>query len=399
MTRFVLGLAALAATVISPLAAQEKHVSSIRRLDGTVISGAEAETFAKATLDRYHVAGAQISVLHHGKRVWMQSFGSRNVDSRLPMQNDSGMWAASITKSVFGTFVLQMVERGELDLDTPIEKLLPKALPEYEKYRDLASDPRWKKITPRHLLSHNAGFANFAALEPDGKLRIHFDPGTRFAYSGEGINLLQFVIEEKTGRTLTELEDERLFQPLGMKNTSLVWQDRFAEKIASGHDADGKVIGFSKRQRPRAAGSMTITIEDLTTFTEALLANQVITAKSRKELFKPSILIDSKYQFPTLLEAKSGEGPKVGLAYGAGWGLLTKTPYGPAFFKEGHGDGAQNYMICFEKSGTCMIMLTNSDNGEFAFRPLLEKVIGDTVTPWEWEGYTPERILEGRKHN
>ena len=63
-----------------------------------------------------------------------------------------------------------------------------------------------------------------------------------------------------------------------------------------------------------------------------------------------------------------------------------------------HGDGAQNYMICFERRQTCMILLTNSDNGELAFRPLLETIIGDTVTPWEWEGYTRAFIEESRKH-
>jgi hypothetical protein len=72
--------------------------------------------------------------------------------------------------------------------------------------------------------------------------------------------------------------------------------------------------------------------------------------------------------------------------------LLTHTRFGPAFFKEGHGDGAQNYIVCFLKSKSCMILLTNSDNGELAFRPLLETILGDTVTPWEWEGYTPEYI-------
>ena len=46
------------------------------------------------------------------------------------------------------------------------------------------------------------------------------------------------------------------------------------------------------------------------------------------------------------------------LAYGVGWGLLTHTRFGPAFFKEGHGDGAQNYMICFERRKACMILLT-----------------------------------------
>jgi len=51
------------------------------------------------------------------------------------------------------------------------------------------------------------------------------------------------------------------------------------------------------------------------------------------------------------------------------------------------------------RSGTCMILLTNSDNGEFAFRPLLETILGDTVTPWEWENYTLAGIMEARKHN
>jgi hypothetical protein len=59
---------------------------------------------------------------------------------------------------------------------------------------------------------------------------------------------------------------------------------------------------------------------------------------------------------------------------------------------------AQNYMICFERSKSCMILLTNSDNGELAFHRLLEKVLGDTVTPWEWEGYTREYIEASRKN-
>jgi len=53
-------------------------------------------------------------------------------------------------------------------------------------------------------------------------------------------------------------------------------------------------------------------------------------------------------------------------------------------------------MICFEKRKACMILLTNSDNGELAFRPLLETIFGDTVTPWEWEGYTEEYIRKNR---
>jgi hypothetical protein len=55
-------------------------------------------------------------------------------------------------------------------------------------------------------------------------------------------------------------------------------------------------------------------------------------------------------------------------------------------------------MICFERRRTCMVILTNSDNGELAFRPLFEGILGDTVTPWEWEGYTPAYIEQSRKN-
>jgi hypothetical protein len=54
-------------------------------------------------------------------------------------------------------------------------------------------------------------------------------------------------------------------------------------------------------------------------------------------------------------------------------------------------------MICFTRHGDCMILLTNSDNGELAFRALLEGILGDTVTPWVWEGYTPEQIMASRE--
>ena len=373
--------------------------ASIQRLDGSRITIAEAERFAQKTLDQAQVTGAQIAVLQHGKRVWVHSFGLRNKSKNLPMNNDTTTWAASITKSVFASFVMQMAQAGELNMDASIATDLPRPLPDYDKYKDLAGDERWRKITPRILLSHTAGFANFAALEPDQKLRIHWEPGTHFAYSGEGINLLQFVIEQKTGRSLTDLEQEHIFGPLGMHQTSLIWQPGFAANVAGGHDPDGKFSAFVQRTRPRAAGSMMTSINDLTTFTEALLGNKIMNAESRANMLKPVISIPNKHQFPTLDVEQGTEGSAVGLAYGTGWGLLTKTKYGPAFFKEGHGDGAENYLICFERSETCMIILTNSDNGELAFRPLLETIIGDTVTPWEWEGYTPEGVIEARKHN
>ena len=158
--------------------------SSIRRLDGSTISSAEAEAFARQTLADAHVTGAQLAVVDRGQLVWSAAFGMRRRDPALPMTTETTTWAASITKSVFSTYVMQLVERGEFSLDTPLAQLLPKPLNSYEAYKDTGSeivkDPAWQLVTPRILLAHSSGLLNFAFLEPDKKLHLHFKPGTRF---------------------------------------------------------------------------------------------------------------------------------------------------------------------------------------------------------------------------
>ena len=343
--------------------------------------------------------GAQIAIVDRGKLVWSAAYGLRRRDPALPMNPETTTWAASITKSLFSTYVMQLVERGEFSLDTPIAKLLPQPLHTYEPYRETATelvrDPHWLKVTPRILLAHTSGLLNFAFLEPDKKMHLHFAPGVRYSYSGEGLNLVQFVIEKKKGQPLDQLMRAALFTPLGMQRTGIIYRAEFAENVADRYNAAEGFIAKTQRFPARAGGSMTSSAEDLARFASALFAGKVIKPATRKNMLRPIIQIRTLHQFA--LKADEPNGKQVGLAYGVGWGLLTKTKYGPAFFKEGHGDGAQNYMICFERRQACMILLTNSDNGELAFRPLLEKIFGNTVTPWEWEGYTPSYIEASRR--
>ncbi len=365
---------------------------SIRRLDGSRLSTTEAAAFAKSTFANARVTGAQIAILDRGKLVWSAAFGLRRRDPDLPMQTDTNTWAASITKSVFATYVMQLVEKGEFNLDTPIAQMLPKPLDSYEPYRESASelvkDPRWPKVTPRMLLAHSSGLLNFANIEPDKKMRLHFDPGTQFWYSGEGLNIIQFAIEQKQQKPIDQLMQTAIFDPLGMKQTGMIYRQEFAPNMADRFDTEQKFRSQTKRFPARASGNMSTSVDDLARFAAALINGEILKPATVKEMFKPFIAIRTLHQFPLQANEPNGEeAERIGLAYGAGWGLLTKTPYGRAFFKEGHGDGAQNYMLCFERRKACMIILTNSDNGERAFKPLLEKLFGDTVTPWEWEGY------------
>lgn len=188
--------------------------------------------------------------------------------------------------------------------------------------------------------------------------------------------------------------------PLGMTRTGMIYRKEFEGDVADRYDLNEKFRSQTKRFPARAAGSMSTSVEDLASFAMALLDDKIIRGSTRAQMLKPVLYLTSEHEFPLHVDEKktSKEAEAVGLAYGVGWGLLTDTKWGHAFFKEGHGDGAQNYMICFEKHKSCMILLTNSDNGELAFRPLLETILGDTVTPWEWEGYTPSYIEQSRKN-
>ena len=96
------------------------------------------------------------------------------------------MYGASVTKAAFAYMVMQLVDEKRVDLDRPVSEYLPRPLPEYEDYTDLAGDERWRLLTPRLILTHRTGFANLRELEADRKLRFHFTPGERYAYSNEG---------------------------------------------------------------------------------------------------------------------------------------------------------------------------------------------------------------------
>jgi CubicO group peptidase (beta-lactamase class C family) len=238
------------------------------------------------------------------------------------------------------------------------------------------------------LLSHTCGFPNWRALEDDRKLKIHFEPGSRYAYSGEGIDLLQLVVETISGRPLEESMRERVFQPLGMTRTSMLWQDRFESNFANAYDEYGRSLGPHRWTRADAAGSMQTTAGDIARLLLAVMEGKQLRPATREQILRPQIRIKSKHQFPSLNEERTDQNGAIRLSYGLGWGLYW-SPAGEAAFKEGHDDGWRNYAVAFDKQKSGIVILTNSSNGEGIFQPVLETVLKDTFTPIEWEGYTP----------
>lgn len=363
----------------------------LKRLDGSRISIAEIEQAVTRLMREARVTGLSLAILNDNKVVYVKSFGFRNREEQMPLTENTVMYGASFTKAVFAYMVMQLVAEGILDLDRPIYQYLPKPLPEYEKYRDLASDDRYKLITTRMLLSHTAGFPNFRWMNPDEKLDIKFTPGSKYAYSGEGINLAQFVIEVITNKDVGEMMRDRIFKPFGMTRTSMTWEERFKDDLALGYDEKGQPLGHNQRRSVRAAGSMDTTISDFARFMEAVMQGKGVTKRMKEVMLTPQIQIRSKTQFPTISPETTEENRAIKLAYGLGWGLF-QTPFGRAYFKEGHDDGWENHAVAFPDKRIAIVLMANSSNGDSIFKELLETLLKDKYTPWKWESYIPYNL-------
>lgn len=341
-----------------------------------------------ALMQRERVNGLALAVIDAGKVSKVAAYGWRNVERRQPLTTDTVMYGASLTKAAFATMLLQLVDEGRLDLDAPLTQLLPRPLPEYRAsgadFSDLATDPRWRQLTPRMLLNHSSGFANFRWLEPDQKLRFHFTPGSRYAYSGEGFYLLQLIVEQGLGLDTGAEMQKRVFDRYGMARTSMRWRADFAANLADGYTADGKFEQHDERSNVRAAGSMDTTIADQAKLWAAVVRGDGLSAAARAELARPGLAIESRQQFPSLLKAVEPHNGDIGLA--AGLGIVTfRDRSGPAWFKGGHNDSTGNMVICLERGQRCVVMLANDVRAERIYPAIARLVLGETDMPWRWE--------------
>lgn len=362
-------------------------------------SNSAIDAEAKQTMARTHANGLAIAVIDHGRVSYVQAYGIRNAKGE-PLTTDTVMYGASLTKMVFAYHVLQLVDQGKLKLDTPIKDDLEKPLIEYGShsdqkfldkygpYTDLANDPRWQKITPRMSLTHSTGFNNFWFIEPDQMLRIHFDPGTRFSYSGEGLSLLQFAIEhgkrsQGLGVDVGDLTTAT-FTRLGMTRTRLMWRPDFASKLADGWNDKGQPQPHDERSNVRVAGSMDTTITDLSKFVAALVRGDGLSAAWRREMTKPQLKITTAHEFPPLAPDAPVAEQRQDLYGGLGV-IVFDGPQGHGFFKGGHNEQTANTVVCLEKSQRCVVVLSNDVRAEAGFADLVKFILGDTGVPYDWE--------------
>lgn len=341
------------------------------------------DSTARALMAREHVQGLALAVIEGGEIAHVAAYGIRNATGD-PLTTETIMYGASLTKTAFSYLVMQLVDEGKLDLDASIAGLLPRPLPEYDDYHDLAGDPRWKALTMRILLSHTTGFANFRWLEDDGKLRFHHDPGTRYGYSGEGFYIAQLVLEQALQLDVGREMQARVFDRFGMARTSMQWRPDFQANLADGFRADGTPEPHDERSSVSAAGSMDTDIADQAKLWAGIMRGDGLSRTARTEMVRPQVPITSAHQFPTLAHETDPANTAIGLA--AGLGLVTfRGPQGQVWFKGGHNDWTGNIVVCVERERRCLVLLSNDVRAERLYPDLVRAVLGETGMPWIWE--------------
>lgn len=385
MSKF-LSLLLLIVSITNPIFAQHKQII---KPDGSKIATETIDKMITRLMDTAEVTGLCLGIINENKISYIKAYGYKNKEKHELNDTATCFYAASLAKSLFACIVMQLVDSQMINLDKPLYTYLPKPLPEYDNYKDLASDDRWKLITARHCLDHTTGFPNLRQFNPRGnkKLEIFFTPGERYAYSGEGLRLLQMAVEIITIKPLEDLAQEKVFKPLKMTRTSFLWQPAFEDNYALGYDMNEDALQKRKRVKSDAAGSMETSIADYSRFIEAVMQGKLMSPQSKNDMLSPQINIHTKRQFPSLNNDTTTANKKIQLTYGLGWGLFN-SQYGKAFFKEGYDDGWVHFALNFPEKKMSVIVMCNSSNGESIFKELFEKLTGVEI-PWEWENYVP----------
>lgn len=363
-------------------------------LDGRALTTEFMDATVNRLMTANDVKGMAVALIADGQVQHVTGYGMRMVEKDLPIEPNTIIYGASLTKSTFACFVMRLVDEGRVDLDRPIDEYLPKPLPEYAEYADLKGDERWRELTFRLLLSHRPGFANWRFLpqeggyDKNGKLKFLLNPGERYAYSGEGFELAQRVLEWGLGIDVGEQMQQRIFDRYGMAKTSMTWREDFMENYSHNYSLTGENLRHHVREAVNVAGSMDTTAGDWAKFLAAVVRGDGLSPASHAQMIAPQIRIRSPAQFPTLTETTTDAYDDIALSYGLGWGVF-ETPYGRAFFKEGHDEGTANYALCVTAKEQCILLMSNSVRAEGIFKEVVDTLFGDVNLPWRWEGYIP----------
>ncbi|MCA9173657.1 MAG: P1 family peptidase [Planctomycetales bacterium] len=316
------------------------------------------ESHVDELLRQHHVPGVAVAIIDNRQLVWSRGYGVRCAGAESLVEPDTVMEACSMSKPLFAYLFLRMIEDGTFELDRPLVEYLGKDYWEGE--------PRQRRITARHVLTHTSGLPNWreGGWRSNNPLSLAVDPGAEFRYSGEGFLMLQRAVEHHLKSDLRRLAQERLLAPLQLAHTSFRWDDRFVVRAACGHDSKGNTKSSRNYyQDPNAAYSLYTTAEDYARFLVDILSDdrkpaQRLSADMRAEMLKPASHRDEQ-----------------DADWGLGWGLKVVANRRRAFHSGANGTGFRCHSEFDLQQGEGFVIMTNAIGGAALWK--------DVVSGWE----------------
>jgi len=176
-------------------------------------------------LEKYKVPGASVTYISEGNIVFSKGYGVRNIITKTAVEDETIFEAGSNGKVLAAYICLMLAREGKIDIDAPVAN--------YVKNTWIYDGTSSNKITARQLLSHTSGLSNSIEIITDKK--VHFEPGTKYKYSGVGFTYLQKIIESITGKSFNDVAKEYVFTPLKMSSSSFAVSGDMRQKAASPH--------------------------------------------------------------------------------------------------------------------------------------------------------------------
>lgn len=288
-----------------------------------------------------------LGIVENGKLTKVDIFGTLDQQHTAPY--NTIFKVASLTKPIVALTTLKLIDKGLLDLEEPLYK--------YWIDPDIKKDSRYKKLTPKLVLTHQTGFPNWRYLTESNKLSFQFDPGTKYQYSGEGFEYLRKAIENKTGKSIEELCKEFLFDPLEMNDTHFWWDSTMDEsRYAQNFNKKGEKIETVKYYEANAAANLLTTIEDYGKFLTYIINGAELSNTLYQEMQKHQIKLKENDFF------------------GLGWEILTNFSNNEfALLHTGKDPGVSTLAIWFPKSKNGYLIFLNGDNVDEIYEYMLTK--------------------------
>ncbi len=262
------------------------------------------QSYLQPLVNNHTLSGAVVLVADRDSILYLRGIGYRDIATSAPMPTNAMFWIASTSKPMTATAFMMLVDEGKVHLDDPVEKYLPEFKGQQVQVDQGSGKPPQlvpanHPMTIREILSHTSGLRFRSAQQPGAldllplKEQVRsfaaepliFQPGTSWQYSNEGLDTAARIIEVVTGIPYEQFMQQRLFDPLGMKDTTF-WPDpEQISRLATSYEYDSKIaslkaipidqltypLGDRQHRFPMPAGGLFSTAADLSKFCQMIL--------------------------------------------------------------------------------------------------------------------------------